>query len=65
MATIGGLTYLGKFPYKYITVNYLSLVTASALYGLILSIAVYVISRKASSKEPSGKFLQSVFNGSL
>lgn len=54
MTVVGGLTHYGKFPYKYITVNYLSLATASAIFGLILSVVVYIISRNADSKEPSG-----------
>ena len=56
MATIGGLVYYGKFPYKYLTVNYLSLMTATTIFAFIVSIVVYALSRKASSKEPSGRF---------
>lgn len=63
MAVVGGLTHYGKFPYKYITVNYLSLVTASAIFGLILSVVVYIISRNADSKEPSGGMVVDFVNG--
>ena len=55
MAVCGGLLYYGKFPYKYITVNYLSLATAAGLFGLLTSVVVYIISRKANEKEPSSK----------
>lgn len=51
------LNYFGKFPVKYITVNYLSLITAAVIFALLISIATLFISRKASSKEPSGNYV--------
>ena len=56
MATLAGLMYYGKLPAKYLTVNYLSLITAASLFAFIMSFVVYLASRNASSKEPSGNY---------
>ena len=56
MATLAGLMYYGKLPVKYLTVNYLSLITAASLFAFLMSFVVYLASRNASSKEPSGNY---------
>jgi len=63
MATIGGLVFYGKLPFKYLTVNYLSLITAAAIYSFIVSIVVYFASRNASPKEPSNGFFSDFMKG--
>jgi len=63
MATLAGLIYYGKLPAKYLTVNYLSLITAASLFAFLMSFVVYLASRNASSKEPSGGVINDFMKG--